>query len=318
MLTKFLNCIISVCSKTFRSTGRIHVDGEAQLVGALGPGRGDGEHAVSPRRTTGDCNRCNVFIEAPDEDNLVRLNFTTIYGFTSSSSSALSDSLFTSLSLATSTASKHAVPNAAATAPDAASPNHHPPQSSSTSSSSSPSQNSQRHRSPPSSPSSSSSLSSSSSCTPRVEIAEVESSGSERIIDTLCHQRSNLHAPQVFQSHTHLLKLTFEWPSGHRRIGFNLEFSFAKKQGECCQYILSVYLCVVYVCIFTCKTCSHRSENLPNANAHADVCAKSTSNFLVLWVVTRKPYDECDFYQEILSRSCLLLHANQALHNVMV
>lgn len=282
MLTKFLNCIISVCSKTFRSTGRIHVDGEAQLVGALGPGRGDGEHAVSPPRTTGDCNRCNVFIEAPDEDNLVRLNFTTIYGFTSSSSSSLSDSLLTSLSLATSTASKHAVPNAAATAPDAASPNHHPPQSSSTSSSSSPSQNSQRHRSPPSSPSSSSSLSSSSSCTPRVEIAEVESSGSERIIDTLCHQRSNLHAPQVFQSHTHLLKLTFEWPSGHRRIGFNLEFSFAKKQGECCQYILSVYLCVVYVCIFTCKTCSHRSENLPNANAHADVCAKSTSNFLVL------------------------------------
>ena len=317
MLTKFLNCIISVCSKTFRSTGRIHVDGEAQLVvGALEPGRGDGEHAVSPPRTTGDCNRCNVFIEAPDEDNLVRVNFTTIYGFTSSSSSSLSDSLLTSLSLATSTASKHAVPNAAATAPDATSPNHHPPQSSSTSSSSSPSQNSQRHRSPPSSPSSSSS--SSSSCTPRVEIAEVESSGSERIIDTLCHQRSNLHAPQVFQSHTHLLKLTFEWPSGHRRIGFNLEFSFAKKQGECCQYILSVCLCVVYVCIFTCKICSHRSENLPNANAHADVCAKSTSNFLVLWVVTGKPFDECDFYQEILSRSCLLLHANQALHNVMV
>ena len=233
--------MISVCSKTFRSTGRIHVDGEAQLVGgSLGAGRGDRKHVVNPPHTTGGCNRCNVFIEAPDEDNLVRLNFTSIYGFTSSStqsSSSLSDSLLTSLSLATSTASKHAVPNAAATASDVASPNHHPSPSSSTSSSSSssPSQNSQRHRSPSSSPSSL--LSSSSSCTPRVEIAEVESSGSERIIDTLCHQRSNLQAPQVFQSHTHLLKLTFEWPSGHRRIGFNLEFSFTKKQGEYCQFI---------------------------------------------------------------------------------
>ena len=221
--------MISVCSKTFRSTGQIHVDGEAQLVGSHQAGRGDGKHAFSPPHTTGGCNRCNVFIEAPDEDNLVRLNFTSIYGFTSSSSSSpLSDSVLTSLSLATSTTSKHAVPD-------------HPPSSTS---SSSPSQASQRHRSL-SSPSSSSLSSSSSSCTPRVEITEVASSGSEHIIDTLCHQHNNLHAPQVFQSHTHLLKLTFEWPSGHRRIGFNLTFTFAKKQGE---YFVCFCVCV-YVCL---------------------------------------------------------------------
>ena len=244
--------MISVCSKTFRSTGQIHVDGEAQLVGAHQAGQGDGEHVVSPPHTTGGCNRCNVFIEAPDEDNLVRLNFTHIYGFTSSSSSSsLSDSVLTSLSLATSTASKHAVPD-------------HPPSSTS---SSSPSQTSPHHRSPSSS-SSSSLSSSSSSCTPRVEIAEVASSGSEHIIDTLCHQHSNLHAPQVFQSHTHLLKLTFEWPSGHRRIGFNLSFTFAKKQGE---YFVCFCVCV---CMFVWCSFQISSKKTPgfDCNSECNCC----------------------------------------------
>ena len=66
-------------------------------------------------------------------------------------------------------------------------------------------------------------------CMPKVEIREVIVRGTEHTLSTICHPQTNFQVPQVFQSDSHLVKLTFEW---HSSAGFVLSYSFHKRESK--------------------------------------------------------------------------------------
>lgn len=80
-------------------------------------------------------------------------------------------------------------------------------------------------------------------CLPRIEIVEVTlpyssiqapSEGtappSQHLMHTICHP-DDIHTPNVFQSDSHLVRLIFTWPRGDSNTGFQLTYTFQKKQG---------------------------------------------------------------------------------------
>ena len=193
-------------------------------------------HQLANHKQSGlsdSCQSCNYYIEAPSDDQVVSLNFTHIYGFEGLAQTLSESGQF------------HKDQTLKSSPKQFSSAFLLPPRGQSSSSSSfeeseTPSHISQgpgtdltppsKDQAPPTdllTP-----PTSVQSCQPQLSIIEVISSGAEHLLDVICFSNSNIKAPQIYQSHSHLVKLSLEWPPGSA-TGFHLNVNFTNRGGKC-------------------------------------------------------------------------------------